>query len=217
MLKDVWSILISPIRFFQSLEERPRWVGAAILLLIVTAAGFALMLDETVEFGREQAMKDLPDEESREKLEKFFDHPILKVVVVIAPGGTHLLSTLLYGAIALLILTVTGGGLPPKPFGRIFSVGVWAKLVEIPHIILLVPLTKITGSPEIYFGPAAILQGDMTDKLFRFAAGFDIFHLWSVALFVIGLRICLKISNRRALLAVGLPWLVRQLIRLAWA
>ena len=216
MLKDMWSVLISPVGFYESLRENPRWLGAVLILLIVTAAGFAMMLSETVDFGRETALKEAPNAESREALGKFFDHPLFKVLVVVGPGVTHIVSTILYAAIALLLLVVTGGGLQPKPFGRIVSVGLWAKLVEIPHLLLMVPLTKVKGSPEIYFGPAALMESDLTDKFFRFASGLDIFHIWYIALFVIGLRICLNISTTRALIAVGLPWFVRQLLRLVW-
>lgn len=217
MLKDVWSVLVSPVRFYESLRERPRWMTAAIVLLLVTVIAFLLVADEVAEVGKAVALEQARDEQGRAAIETFFGNPMFKVLVVAGPAATHFVSVVLYGAIALLLLSLTGGGLPPKPFGAIVRAGLWAKLVEVPHMILFVPLAKAAGSPEIYFGPAALMNGEMTDRLFRFAAGFDIFHIWYIVLFALGIRICLNVSTARALVAVLLPWIVRQLIRLAWA
>jgi len=186
-------------------------------VLIVTALGMILILNETVDFAREAGLSQATNDESRQAVEKIFAHPFFKVFVVVAPGGVHIISVLLYGAVALLLLALSGGGLEPRPYGRIVSVGLWSKMVEIPHMLLLVPLAKMKGSPEIYFGPAAFFTGDNTDRWFRFAAGFDLFQVWALLLFALGVSICLRVTPFRAAVAVILPWLLRQAIRLAWA
>ncbi len=185
------------------------------VLLIVTAAGMVLILNETIDFARQAGLSQAANDDSRQAIERFFSHPFFKVFIVVAPGGAQLFSVLLYGAFALLILALSGGGLEARPYGRIVTAGLWSKMVEIPHMVLLVPLTKMKGSPEIYFGPAAFFTGDVTDRWFRFVAGFDLFQIWSLLLFALGVRICLHVSTRRAAVAVILPWLVRQAIRLA--
>jgi hypothetical protein len=217
MLNDVWSVLVSPVRFFESLRERPRWLGAVIVLVAVTVIAFLLVADLVAEVGKTAALERAQDDQGRQAIEKFFENPMFKVILVAGPAAMHFVSVFLYGAIALLLLALTGGNLPPRPYGAAVRAGLWAKIVEVPHMILFVPLAKAAGSPEIYFGPAALMNGDMTDRLFRFAAGFDIFHIWYIVLFALGIRICLNVSTARALVAVLLPWIVRQLLRLAWA
>ena len=90
------------------------------------------------------------------------------------------------------------------------------KLVEIPHLLLWTPLVLAKGSPEIFFGPAALVEADPQSKLFALLASFDLFHLWFIVLFVLGVRILLAVEWPRAVIVAALPWFSWQFLKLLW-
>ncbi len=206
MLNDVMSLLTSPVDLFQSVREKPRWLTPFLLVLVVSVVGGIITMEETNELARKAALESAPNEEARLQTEKYIEHPAVKVLTVVAPALFAIMSIFVTAAIVFLLLTLTGGMPGEKPYMGIVRVGFWAKLVAVPQIVIMVILTKLKGSAEIFLGPAAFMPADTADKLFRFAAGFDIFQVWFLAVFIVGLRICFGVSTGRASFAVLLPF-----------
>ncbi len=201
-------LIAAPTRFFQWLSESRVWIFPVLVLLIVFSLAYGITSGIMVDFAREAALESADSADARESIENVFDKSWLRIALIAAPSLSHLMAVLILTAIALLITSLTGGTSTRRPFLMLLCIGLWAKLVAVPHMILWTPLALMKETPEIYFGPAAFLTGDSTDKLFRFLAAFDIFNLWYIALFVIGAKVCLSISTVRAALAVLTPWLI---------
>ena len=148
-----------------------------------------------------------------DKLAEMANHPAAKVSVLLSTPVSLLVFLLAFSAIGWLFLALTGGAQEPKPFSALFRAAAWAKLVEIPRMILWTPLALVKGTPMVFFGPAALLGGAPEGKLFTALAALDLFTIWYLALFVIGARILLRISAGRAAVVVILPWALWQAVR----
>lgn len=218
MLHDVGNLLTSPGTLFHSLRERPRWVAAGMLLIVVSAIAFFLARAEIATFAKEAAISSAREqnEASVAQVEKFFDSPLFTALVVISPIAITFLSVAIYALVGLMLLAITGGSGETGPYGRLFQAALWAKVVEVPHLLLWTPLVLAKGSPEIFFGPAALVTADPKSKIFTLLASFDLFHLWFVILFVLGVRIVLAVEWSRAVLIAAVPWFSWQLLKLLW-
>ncbi|NNE06937.1 MAG: hypothetical protein HKN20_00105 [Gemmatimonadetes bacterium] len=218
MLHDVVTLLASPAMLFQSLRERPRWIGAVVTLIVVSAAAFFLARAEIAAYTKEAAVLSAREqnEASVAEIETFFESPLFTAVLVVSPVALTFLSIAIYSLVGLVLLAVTGGSEEPRPYGKLFQAALWAKLVEIPHLLLWTPLVLAKGSPEIFLGPAAIVTADPKSRLFSLMASFDLFHIWFIVLFVLGVRIMLAVEWPRAVLVAAVPWFSWQFLKLLW-
>jgi hypothetical protein len=135
-------------------------------------------------------------------------------MVVVAPLTLTLLLVA-YSGVGYLILMLTGGTDAENPFASLWRVAVWSRLVEIPHMLLFVPIALAKGNAEVFFGPAAFFADEPGSSAFRLLAGLDLFAVWFLALFVVGTRIVLRVSTPRAAAAVLIPWCAWQLLKVA--
>ncbi|MBN1826351.1 MAG: YIP1 family protein [Candidatus Eisenbacteria bacterium] len=212
--KDLIALFLTPVRLYESVREHPRCRWAVILILVVLFLATFLTLDiliqEGMRRGAEQAAERGMD---AARMAEMADHPAAKISILLATPVGLIVFLLGFSAAAWLFLALTGGAPEPKPFAALFRAAAWAKLVEIPRMILWTPLTLAKGTPMVFFGPAALLRGAPEGKLFTALAALDLFSIWYLVLFTVGARTLLRISTGRAAVVVILPWALWQGVR----
>lgn len=212
-VRDIPALWFSPTPLFESIRERPRIRAALIVLVVLMAAATLLTLDPLVD-----AMKEKGTEAARERGGErtelaFFDHPAMKAGIVVSGPVMLFLVLLVHSAAVYLGLTLSGGVGEKKPFPALFRAAVWAKLVEIPHLLLWVPLVLAKGSPEVFFGPAALATEESAGAWFPLLSAIDLFTIWYLVLFALGVSVLLRVSRTRAAAVVFTPWIVWQMVK----
>ncbi|MFH1681461.1 MAG: YIP1 family protein [Candidatus Eisenbacteria bacterium] len=212
---DVRTLWFSPAGLFRSLAERPRSRGALVLLLAVvllsTVLTLQVLLDTMEERGAEEIRARGGGAESLDLLR----HPAVRAGLVLMAPIALLAFLIASAGAAFLLLSVTGGAEVDETFARLFRVATWAKLVEIPRMLLWVPIVLAKGSAEVSFGPAAFFSRDPESPLLAVLTSLDLFSVWFLALYILGARIVLRVSGRRAAAAVLVPWALWQVIKVA--
>jgi hypothetical protein len=221
--------LVSPVKTFRSIAERPTWVAAFLVMALLGTGVNQLVNARTdqraaiqktmAKFGGSLTDKQLDEAVERAEHPK----PLLRVVSV-AVG--LLLQAVIYLFLAFLfwlIFKVTGSEMP---FKSSFSTYLHGSLPAGLAILLSIPviLSRATVQPvELLTGgllassPAFLLPAGSSVALKAALATFDVFNLWTVVLYVIGYRIVARVSTATAVSAAVLLFLLGMGVRVAFA
>jgi len=214
MIQDIGRLWFAPGALFRSIRERPRSKGVLIVLLVVVALATLLVLDIVMEEASQRGLDAIQERGGDGAAGmKAMEHPAMKALVVVAAPVSLLLFLLVFSGASYLFLQLTGGTEEEKGFAALFRAAAWAKAVDIPRMVLWVPLVLVQRSPEVYFGPAALLPAESRGALFAALSALDLFSIWFLVLFVLGARICLKLTTSRAVLVVVAPWFLWNLLK----
>ena len=219
------SVLISPSQAFASIRERPSWLVALVVILIIGIIGTALInpkIDyaEMIEDSMEAQGREVP-EDQMEGIIDFYEKfgPVMSIAGSFIPIIGYLLIAVLF----LVVLKLFGGDLT---FGQSFSTTVHAMLPQAVKGLLSIPV--IFGKADFSYldvrsgsilksNLGAFAPEDTSQLLLSLLSSVDVFTIWSVALLVIGYAIVGKVSKGTAAVAgIGL-WILWILIKLGLA
>jgi hypothetical protein len=196
-------ILFAPRQAFTSIASHPRtWWQPLIVLIALAAITLYLTYDPLYLPKTVEALRDAG--QSEEEIARTL--PIVRMV----SWGALIMIPVVSVLIALILHFVCGTALGGAGrFVQSLAVIAHASLVGVVESLVKVPLMLAKGEPEVFFGPAALLPADMaTGFAFRFVGQLDLFALWKVALFALGLAIVHRLRFGRTLATVGALWLV---------
>ncbi len=213
----VTGIFFSPQEIFAEIACRPCFVAPLLLLI-----GFALALTVTIsqrvgaeqilrkQFERSPRTADLPAERREELIERampfvrysmYLGALLILPITVLAISGTLLaMANFFLGAEARFaaMLAVTAHGLLP---------GCVAALLGI--IILFLKDPAEVDVQNIVMANLSPLFDPVSHKvLYRPGSSLDLFSLWQVALLATGVAAAARLSFRKGLVAVGVPWVL---------
>jgi hypothetical protein len=223
-------IFLEPGRTFEALRERPRFLVAAIIILILSMVVTFLVFNKIdyAAFMREQITKGpRGDQMTPEQIDaavgfwtgpigKVFIYvfPIIGVAVYIAAGGAlYLLGSMLMGGVirykqAISVWTYSS-----------FAPAVLSSIVGI-VVVLITPAEDINpGQPGgvVRANLGVLLPHGSSPALAALLGSFDIFTFYGLFLAALGLRKVGKMSSGSAwTIAAGL-WLIAVLLKVAWA
>ncbi|RPJ40330.1 MAG: hypothetical protein EHM19_13850 [Candidatus Latescibacterota bacterium] len=217
-LDDLAALWLGPTRLFSSLRAAPRSRLALALLLVVVAAATLLTIDVLLATMKARGAEEVAARggQGAESL-RLLEHPATRIGIVLVSPATLLLVVVAHAVGGYILLMLTGGAEGEKPFMSLLRVVVWAKLVEVPRMLLWVPLVLVKRNAEVYFGPAAFLPGDADPRLLSVLGSLDLFSIWFLALLVLGIAVVMRVSRRRAAAAAILPWAVWVAVKAAGA
>jgi Yip1-like protein len=222
-------VLVSPVKTFRSIAERPTWAVAFIVLALLGAAvGFLVnartdqreMIQKQMEkFGRQMTEEQLEEAVERAEHPSALMRSLSIVTGLLGQAVAYLFPAFLYWVIFKLVGSEMG-------FKSSFStylhscvpIGV-AVLLTIPVILSrasVQPLDALTGG-LLASSPAFLLPEGTSAAVKAVLASFDIFNLWSVVLAVLGYRIVARVSTTAAVSAAVLLFLLGMGIRVGLA
>jgi hypothetical protein len=223
-------IFFEPSNTFEALRERPRFLVAAIIILVLSVAVTFIIFNKIdyAAFMREQITRgpngDKMTPEQVDRAVGFYTGPIGKVVVYLFP----VIGTAIYiaagGALYLLGALLMSGRMRYKQ-----AVSVWTYSAFAPGVlqaILGVVIALITPAEDINPSQpgglvranlAVILPHGSPPALGALLGSFDVFTFYGLFLAAVGLRKVGKMSSGSAwTVAVGL-WLIGVLLKVGWA
>lgn len=212
-------VLVSPVKTFRSIAERPTW-GVAMVVFVLCLSAMSVFMFQKVDFGemmREQMAaqgRELPAD--AQGMEGF-----MKGCTIVTIVGAPVLFILVLAAI-YLVFNLMGGQLRyPASLSVVLHAampGVVAALLTIPVILSRESLTVREMQGRVLKSNLAFLAPeDAGPRLVALLASFDFFTLWSLVLSIIGFHIVAKVSKTTAaVVAIGL-WILTVLLGVALA
>lgn len=168
----VVELFVSPGKLFDDLRERPAWMGALGLMIVLSLATAALMPEELI---RQAMMSQAPPEADPSDLEGMlgFAKAMQWIFAVLGPP---LLTAVVAGLLVTVFNFVLGG---QAPFKTLFASSAHALLIPTLGGILTLPLILQTGDVQTALALHLFVPGlDTETYLYRLLHGLNAFSLW---------------------------------------
>ncbi|MGD2115521.1 MAG: YIP1 family protein, partial [Acidobacteriota bacterium] len=205
------SVLFSPGKTFGELSERPTWIVALVILLVLGGLVSTLVVQK-LDTGaqRDLIRQQLEDGGMRgDELERQVDQAasVMERMRPFFPVIGLVFMVLAYLVIALVLWgssRLAGG---EGPFVRAYSTTLHGLMPQAVSALVSLPLLLTTESidPEVAqrgsllaSSPAFFAPEDASPALLALLSSFDLFTIWSLVLLVIGFGVTAKISRNAA-------------------
>ena len=192
-------VFASPKETFESVDRKPTWLVPFILTLIFVIAFQFLTMDIGIKdrFAVMEA-RDMPAEQM-EMARQQIEGPMKYIGLGIAPIATLVVWAILAGILLFGGNTILGG---ESKFKKMFSLVAWSSLVGIVGGILKIFLILQKGTMHGVTTSLAILVptppiGDPGPILYRILTKLDLFTIWNLVLWIIGLAVIYKFSTKK--------------------
>lgn len=146
----------------------------------------------------------IPDEQKQQIIEKMEEKQKPFLGYIFAPVGI-IIGTALMGLVFLFMGNFMLGG--EAKFKSVWSVVLYGSLVDLVATAVRVPLMIQKGTLAVYTS-VAIFMNESSTFLFRFMKHIDVFSLWKIILFSIGLSILYKKKLSNVLIIIIVIWIV---------
>lgn len=217
-MSSLVDIIFAPTKVFQSLKEKPRWISAFAIVLIITALGAAFIIgttrgNEEILLQQEEAMRNrgMSDEQIEQAMH-FTEGPLPIVFGAISAPIFVAIVLVLFAVILNLFIPIFGG---TSGFNSIFAVVCFSALIKVPAVILKAVITAISKSPFVATSLALLVPNLVkTSFTYQLLNGFDFFIIWEMILVAIGINITNGIKKEHAYLLVFLIWFISIFIQI---
>jgi len=221
-VETLTAIFFEPSRVFESLRERPRFLVAGLVLILLTVVVTAVLylrvdmgqfIRDKMERSPRSAQQTEAQKEMGAKIGKTLGMvavPLSVPIVAAAGAGLYLLGVMAFGgslgykrAVSLWIYS----SLPPAVFGSLIAV------------IVLLLKSPDTIDPEhmLITNPGAFMGEGSSPALVALLTQFDLLKFYGLFLAALGLRKMAKLSSGSAWGIVIGFWLIGIVLRVIWA
>ncbi len=218
IVRAIVDLVFSPTRLFTALREKPRilvpllalGIGTGVLSLSVVSGP---MLNDIRGQFEQSEMSD----EQREAILEKMGGSWGRVTAIVPALTTPILALAIAAvfAIGLAVARSLSPG-PAVPFRSLLSLSAHIGLLDVLEFLLKLPLMFAKGTLKVYTSLALILPEDAADtRLFTFLNSFDLFTLWKLGLYSLGLAIVASRGRRETAVVVALFWVVFVLAKTA--
>lgn len=198
-------LITEPQSLFENLRLYPDWLLPLLFSLLVTI-GFALLIsDAMLEFQKEAIYENsmIPEEFKDVAIEQMENKTIMSRNIESGVGAViQIFLVYLIGAGAFFLVGNFFMGGQAK-FKQLFSLFSWVGLIGVLEMLLKLPLILSKGSMHVYTSLAVLM--DLADKktaLFTILNAFDIFIIWKIVLWSIGMSVIYQFSKAKGYTAV---------------
>jgi len=198
LLTRIWLVLTEPGRAFASIAAAPRWVGAALIVLLAGVITAEVTMPYAMEARREAILSSdrLTAEQAERALNQFSvdDGLVPRLVTgVFAFIGQGLFMLIVAGVLLFGGNFLLGGD---SDFRTVLAVTAHAWLVTVVKSVIVVPLMLAKGSMSVATSLQILLPTEQwTTPLGVLLGATDLFSLWMLALLVIGLAAAYSFSR----------------------
>jgi hypothetical protein len=211
-MSKIINIFMAPTEVFRSLKEKPVWVMAFVIILIVVAISAVITVVLTKDnpetlTRQEEAFRDRGmSDEDIEKAQQFTQGPLPMIFACIGGMIFVTIMLVLFAVVLNVFIPLFGG---TSGFKQIFSVVCFSGLVLVPGSVLKIILIAITKSPFVTTSFALLVPNfEKTSFVYLFLNGFDFFVIWEMILVSMGIHITNQVKKTNAYILVGLIWLI---------
>lgn len=205
VFETIIGVFTSPAKTFASIDANPNWI---IPLVIIAAINLGFMfvageviLNETLQQQEKTMMERGVDQEqidqTLEATQKFMSGPFMKVWGVVIP----MIILVIIAAVMMFVGNVILGG--SATFKKVFAVTAWSWLILSVYGLILLPLIVAKGTMLVNFSLATFMSDESRNTfLYQLLAKIDLFYIWWIAVYSIGLAVIYKMKTQRVAIAV---------------
>lgn len=207
------AVLVSPIRTFQSIAERPTWVPALVVLVALTIVSSVIVFQR---IDMAEVIRDATAERGQqvtdEQIEQFagIQSKIGFGCAILWPVAGYFIGAL----VLMAAFNIVGGEIkyPASLAVTLHGMMPWAvaSVLAVPVVLSQQSLDYATlKNGGVLASSAAFLAPAETGPVLRgLLASLDVFSLWTAVLLAIGFGIAAKVSRARAAATVGVIWAI---------
>jgi len=210
VVQKVVGVFTSPGETFKSIDLRPTWVVPLLLAIAVSVVFVYLandvILDETM-IQQEEAMAErgMDPEQMDEALAQVEKWTPISVWVFTFIGTPVVL--VIVSAVYRFVGNVVLGG--KASFKKVLSVTAWSWLIFSLAGLVMLPLVLSQETMQISFSLATFLPDESrTTFLYKFLQKIEIFSIWWLAVYSIGLSIIYRMETKKMAIAVSAVYLI---------
>jgi hypothetical protein len=219
-----------PSEAFRAVIERPKsWLLAAALLAVSMLVLLTLTAPYNIELANELAerqvqkmMADMSAEQADALREQMAARPQVTTATYVLSGGLAALAMMALGWVARGAV----GHFSSMAFGGVstwaptFAVGVWSMLPFFFRDLIQAAWTLINGQAVAHQGLSFLVASgdalaDTTNIAYLALAQIDLFAVWHIVLFGLGLAVATKLGKARGIVLAAVIWVVFNGLRLA--
>jgi hypothetical protein len=195
-------IFTNPGKVFENLERHPDWLLPTILIIVFAIGSSFLVYDIQLEAQKEKFLKNeqIPEERKDIIIERFDeakDSPTRMIQPIVAIILITFISFAAVAGIFLLAGNFMFGG--KAKYIQMLAVYAWGYMVAIPETIVKIPMILTKNSMHVYTSLALLFDPSESETvLFKLANAVDLFSIWRIALWAIGLGVVYKFSKEKS-------------------
>ncbi len=211
-------IFTSPRDTFKSIDQKPTWLVPFIIVVVVSILIQFLVMDIGIKdrIALEEARGT--SEEQIEAIRTYADGPLVYLGVVMTPVGVLLFWAIFAGILLFGGNMVMGG---ETKFKKVFSVVAWSSLIGLVGNLLKTLLIMSKGTSQGVVTSLAILlpTPELAQKtiLYRILEKFDLFLIWELILWIIGLAVINRFTTKKSATLVISLWVIYAVLTIALA
>jgi len=203
------SVFWEPSKTFNMIKKDVSWIDILVPSLIVILLSCSIMSIVTpIALNDTKARFEKSEKFSQEQKEKMIENIEAKkdsITQYIMVPVSVVVKLAFLSIIMIFIGNVLLGG--ETKFVQMFALSAYVELIGIIASLVKVPLIVSQNTTKVYTG-AGLLFNDNGEFLFNFMAQLDIFALWRVILFSIGLAIFNNTNTKKTIWIILPLWLV---------
>jgi len=218
VFEKIAGIFISPRETFESLDRKPTWLVPFIIIAVMTLGMTLLTRDIGVQdmMAKFQA-SELPQEQI-DKIAAQSQGVGKYIQMVLIPVATLAIWAIFAGILLFCGNTLLGGS---AKFKKLFSMMSWSSLVSCLAIIVNTAIILSKGTTQGVTTSLAVLLpvpglSDKPSIFYRLLSKFDLFTIWSLVLWTIGLSVIYKFTVKKSAGLVIALWAVWIVISIAF-
>jgi hypothetical protein len=203
-------IFMSPKETCESLDRKPTWLAPFIFIVVLSIVLYMLALDIGLKDRlADMEARDLPAEQI-ERAQSFMEGPMKYVGVFVVPISMLIVVSIIAGILMIGCNTLLGGD---EKFKKVFSLVMWVSLIPAVGGILKTFLIMSKGTTRGVTTSLAIMLplpeiGEKSTMLFRFFERLDLFSIWQLCLWIIGLAVIYRFPVKKTAAYVLSLWVI---------
>jgi hypothetical protein len=219
-------VLFAPAETFQDIVRRPDIIGP-LLVIVITGYIFTAVMVPRFDFESMMAQQSEQmakqgrnmSEEQRAQMERI-TMAGAKVFSWVMPVLMVAWYAIMAGVLLLAFRLMGGEG----NFKQAFSVTLyaWMPMVLLTILSTIIVFARgtfdpVTAATLVKSNPAFLVDMKEQPLLFSLLSSFDVFTIWTVALFIVGFAIMARVSKAKAAAIVISLWLALVVVKLGFA
>ena len=212
----VVGIFTSPRETFESIDQKPTWFIPFLIVVIISIVLQYFTMDIRMKDGiAMMEAREIPVEQI-EARQSWMDGPMKYIGFAAVPVGVLIVWAIISGILLFGGNTVMGG---ESKFKKVFSVVAWSSLIGLVGEILKTFLILSKGTTRGVVTSLAILvptpELGQSSFLHRLLSQFDLFSIWGMVLWIIGLSVVYRFTMKKSATLVISLWAIWVVISVA--
>jgi hypothetical protein len=209
---NIINIFASPTEAFQTIKDKPKWLLAFVVIVVVYAVCGFYLLPYSQKITIETLSAKLSDDQVQQAIslsERFRYVGLLLVPLPLFVKWLFVSAFLYFGAVIM--------NAQPLPFKTVFAVAVYAELILVLMSIFNMLLLQLKGVEAVHtvtdLQAVVGLDCFLTDKLhhitlFALLSNFNVFSIWYIVTLSIGISIIGSLAKWKSVVLVCTVWLL---------